>query len=149
MSLSFTSEVDSYEDRWIHYAVLRDCVQHHLEGGRRTEKFRALHSISRAVGEQGVVRIDAAELRGELTTARDALAHRPLSDLAVSLRTRAALAMRPIPDEENTELVPEGAGIPTLDLADAQTLGDIFGRFLTSLLHVAREPASVVEVRDL
>lgn len=149
MSLSFTSEADSFEERWSVYASLRDCVQHHLEGGARTEKFRALHSISRVLGTEDVVRIDAAELRSELAVARKALSGRPIAELAISLRTRAALGMRPLPQEERTELVQEGDWIPLLDLKDAKTLDDVFGGFLDSLLDVAREPTTVVEVRDL
>jgi len=50
MSLSFTSDKGSFEERWIVYAFLRDCVQHHLEGGTPSSKFSALHKVSEALG---------------------------------------------------------------------------------------------------
>lgn len=75
---------------WATYALLRDNVQHYIEGGLPSERFRALHDLERAVDE-GVVRIDAARLRGEVLRARCVLEQLQLGRAAVSVRTRAVL----------------------------------------------------------
>jgi hypothetical protein len=75
---------------WASYALLRDNVQHFIEAGAPSDRFRALHEIERAVDE-GSFRVDAARLRGEVMRARCALAQVDLARAAISLRTRAVL----------------------------------------------------------
>jgi hypothetical protein len=75
---------------WESYALLRDNVQHYLEQGVPSERFAALHAIELAVDE-GVQRVDAARLRGEVLRAWSALWDIELQDAAVSLRTHAIL----------------------------------------------------------
>jgi hypothetical protein len=46
MSLAFSGPGGSLEVRWIVYALLRDNVQHHLEGGKPSAAFSAVHETS-------------------------------------------------------------------------------------------------------
>jgi hypothetical protein len=75
---------------WSDYALLRDNVQHFIEGGEPSERFRALHAIETAV-DRGRSVVDAACLRGEVLRAWNALSRLPLDRAAVSIRTRAIL----------------------------------------------------------
>jgi hypothetical protein len=75
---------------WSGYALLRDNVQHFIEGGEPTERFAALHGIESAV-DGGRCVVDAARLRGEVLRGWYALWRVPLDQAAVSLRTRAIL----------------------------------------------------------
>lgn len=75
---------------WSGYALLRDNVQHFMEGGEPSERFVALHAIEAAV-DSGRCRVEAARLRGEVLRAWYALCRVPFSDAAVSVRTRAIL----------------------------------------------------------
>jgi hypothetical protein len=75
---------------WASYALLRDNVQHFIEGGAPSARFEALHSLERAL-EQESVPIDAARLRGEVLRAWCALWRIDCQNAAISLRTRAVL----------------------------------------------------------
>jgi hypothetical protein len=75
---------------WESYALLRDNVQHFLEGGEPSVRFPALHAIERAV-DNGQETIDAARLRGEVLLAWCSLWNIELEHAAISLRTRAFL----------------------------------------------------------
>lgn len=75
---------------WSAYALLRDNVQHFVEGGEPTACFAALHGLEIAI-DTGDCRVDAARLRGEVLRAWYALRTVRLDDAAVSLRTRAIL----------------------------------------------------------
>ena len=68
MSLSFHGPKGSLEQRWIYYAMLRDSVQHHIEGGKPTEDFDCLHRVSDALVEHRVT-VPALRLRKELERA--------------------------------------------------------------------------------
>jgi hypothetical protein len=146
MSLVFTGPGGSTERRWIVFALLRDNVQHHLEGGTPGESFQSIHGIAAALGGASVS-IDAEKLRAELHSAR-ALNERPASELALSTRTLAVISRRwPPPTDEKTELASElGWPIPAAD--GAQTLGDVFGDLIDELIRVAGAGAGVVEVID-
>lgn len=146
MSLSFHGPKGTIEQRWIYYALLRDCVQHHIEGGKPTGDFECLHSMSEALVRHRVT-VPAAKLKDELTRAKAALGGRPSSDLAISLRTRAVLSLRwPPPDERETVLVREwGGSIPLLGEV-GPGLDDVFGHLLDHLLGIIGDPAEGDEV---
>lgn len=152
MSLSFSTPRGSVEQRWIIYALLRDSVQHHLEGGAPTEGFRHLHSIAEALGGKRVV-VPARALRDELLRAQAALSGRPLEDLAISARTRAVLSLSwPPPERRETLLVSEwGGSIPLLGDIQGGRLDDVFGHLLRDLLQITEGAgdADQVEICDL
>lgn len=152
MSLSFSGPKGWIEQRWIVYALLRDSVQHHIEGGTPTEDFDALHSVAEALGSKRVL-LNARKLHGELTRARAALAGRPMEDLAISARTRAVLRMTwPPPEQRETVLVSEwGGSIPMLGDVPRVTLDDVFGYLIDGLLRITENASEgeQIEVVDL
>lgn len=75
---------------WESFALLRDNVQHYIEGGAPSARFAALHEIEHAVDEGERV-VDASRLRGEVLRAWTALWKVPLEEAAISLRTRATM----------------------------------------------------------
>jgi len=150
MSFLFVGPRGQIEQRWIVYATLRDCVQHHLEGGSPTEDFSALHSIATALTGARVV-VSAAKLHDELLRAR-ALVERPTADLAISARTRSLLALRwPLPDVRETALSSESGSVHPLLGGDPHTLGDVFGHLLEHLLAITDGASSeaTLTVTDL
>lgn len=152
MSLSFSGPAGAIEQRWIVYALLRDNVQHHLEGGVPTAEFAALHGVTGALGG-GVVQLPAVELRREILRAASLLSL-PIAELAISLRTRSVLSLTwPLPDRRETMLVREGGGaIPLHGLVtSAGTLSELLGGFVERLIAITAGAAEgdVVEVRDL
>jgi hypothetical protein len=149
MSLSFTGPRGTVEHRWITYALLCDNVLHHLEKGRTSPQFLAIHDAARALG--GRVTLSARRFHGELE-AVVRLLERPIADLAISVRTRAVLdrSWPPPPGHEATTApARDSVSIPWL-APSARTLNDAFGNVVRSLLSVtadARED-DVVEVDD-
>ena len=151
MSMSFTGPRGWIEQRWIVYSLLRDNVQHHLEGGAPSGAFEALHSLAGAIGGARVV-VPALRLRAELERAKAALAGRPLDDLAISLRTRSVLSFHwPPQDRRETALVKTwGGSIPFIS-PSAATLDEVFGHLLDGLLRITdgASEGDTVEVIDL
>jgi hypothetical protein len=151
MSFSFTSSKGSYEQRWIVYALLRDNVQHHFEGGQPSPAFSETHAIAQALGGAKVTLL-ASRLRNELLRAKADLCTRSSSELALSLRTRSVLSLKwPPPEHRSTTLLSEsGETIPLLGELPA-TLDDVFGHFVDGLLRITEGcgPAEVVEVVDM
>lgn len=148
MSLVFTGPGGSTERRWIVYALLRDNVQHHLEGGTPGGDFPAIHAVSSALGG-GTTTVSSAALRAELGKAR-ALDERPIEELALSPRTVSVISHRwPPPQESSTQLATEWA-IRVPAAHGAKTLGDVFGNLIEDLLRVAGDADdSEVEVTDI
>jgi hypothetical protein len=150
MSLSYVGPKGSFEERWIVFALLRDNVQHHIEGGTRTEAFGAVYSISEALGG-GQVKIDARALNEQVTRAKVLLA-RPVDDLAISLLTKTAIHLLwPPRGEHETALVKDTMdSVPGVQ-RDARTLHDVFGDFVEQLLSITDGAAAgeVVEVIDM
>ncbi|HVY44540.1 MAG TPA: hypothetical protein VHB21_01625, partial [Minicystis sp.] len=91
MSLSFVGPRGSFEERWIVYALFRDNVWHHLEGGARTDAFAEVYKMGEALGGQSV-KVSARALRSQVERAVDLL-ERPADDLAVSTRTKSAFSV--------------------------------------------------------
>ncbi len=151
MSLSFKSRKGTVEQRWIYYAMLRDNVQHHLEGGAPGGDFEALHAVGSAL-TLGRVAVPAGRLHDELVVARGALAAKPMHEFAVSLRTQAVVSLKwPPPERRETTVVGAhgSAGLPTD--ASMTTLGDAFGHLLDALIDLSEgaQETDVIEVVDL
>jgi len=149
MSLMFQGPGGSFERRWIVYAMLRDNVQHHLEGGTPSSAFSRVHGLGDALTGTEVV-VPALELRNELEHLHGVL-ERPIADLAVSLRTRAAHSLRfPLPAERNTVLAAAIDWEPPFPLKGAATLGDAFGSLVSELLRITEgaKAGDVVRVVD-
>jgi hypothetical protein len=75
---------------WGSYALVRDNVQHFIEYGRPNGRFPELHGIEGAV-DGGSYVADASRLRGEVLRATAALAAVPLTEAALTSRTRAIM----------------------------------------------------------
>ena len=78
----------TYPFAWACYALLRDNVQHYVEHGKPCGRFPTLHSIALAVDE-GTCAADPQALREEVVRAVSSLRSVPLTDAAMSSRTRA------------------------------------------------------------
>lgn len=143
MWLTFHSPRGSVEQRWTHCALLRDNVQHHLEGGKPSREFECLHTIGEAPAQR-VVSVLARQLRAELERARQGLAGIPAASLAVS---RGTLAVQwPPPAAQETELA--GAHARSLPFSDrpGATLGELFGPLLDRLLRITEGTSATDEV---
>ncbi len=81
---------------WESFALLRDNVQHFVEGGVQSGRFSALHGIARAVDGDAYA-VDAVRLRLEVLQAWSALWPVRVDGAAVSSRTRAIREGRPVP----------------------------------------------------
>jgi hypothetical protein len=150
MSLSFSGPGGSTEVRWIVYALLRDNVQHYLEGGEPSAAFAALHRIAEALGGNEVT-VNARALRAEVSRAEQEVLARPAAELAVSARTRAVLTLAwPPPQRRQTLLLAE-ADLSLPLASDASTLDDVIGSLVRELLEITKEASEsdVVTVRDL
>jgi hypothetical protein len=152
MSLAFTGPSGTAEHRWIVYALLRDNVQHHLEGGTPdTTDFEALHAIDAALGGNPV-RVNARQFRRELDRA-SVLLPQPIAFLAISNQTRAILdrSWRASDRRGSRTTSAEGvvSTIPWLS-SHARTLDDVFGNLVRSLMAITSlaGEADVVEVDD-
>jgi hypothetical protein len=151
MSLCFVGPKGSVEQPWITYALLRDNVQHHLEGGRPSPAFEATHAIADALGGGRVV-LKARTLHAELQKARAALARRPIADLAIGPRTRGVIDRTwPPPSVEGTALLGSDRQkvIPWIS-PSATSLDQVFGSLVRSLLEITHESGEgdVIEVWD-
>jgi hypothetical protein len=84
---------------WGSYALLRDNVQHFVEGGQRSGRFRALHQVATAV-DRGTCTVDAVQLRVEVLKAWSALQRVRLGSAAVSSRTLAIRKGKSVPPRD-------------------------------------------------
>ena len=150
MSLAFSGPRGSFEIRWIVYALLRDNVQHYLEGGKPSASFTTVHQIAEALGGREV-NVNAQQLHTEIARAQQALLNRPTSELAISARTRSVLTLNwPPPAERQTLLLRDTQLLlPVTD--DTDTFDDIFGALVRELLEITSEASEsdVVSIRDL
>jgi hypothetical protein len=96
IKLIFTGRAGAGLCDWESFALLRDNVQHFVEGGVQSGRFAALHSIARAV-DGAPCEVDAVRLRLEVLQAWGALWPVTVDGAAVSSRTRAIRRGRPIP----------------------------------------------------
>ena len=96
MKLVFTGRTGAGLCDWESFALLRDNVQHFVEGGVPGGRFSALHGIAKAVDGEACV-VDAVRLRLEVLQAWSALWPVRVDDAAVSSRTRAVREGRALP----------------------------------------------------
>ena len=152
MSLLFKGPRGSVEQRWIVYALLRDNVQHYLEGGTPTEEFASVHGITEALGGKAVT-VGAQALRRELVRAREEISDRPVSELAVSVRTLAVINLLwPPPEKRETMLLSAcGRDIPFIDITGGKTMNDVFGLLLDELIQITKNASidDIVEIVDM
>jgi hypothetical protein len=149
MSFCFDGPRGSLEQRWIVYALLRDNVQHHLEGGQATDAFQCLYRVADALGGTRVV-LPARQLHAEMERAKAALLSRPIVDLAISSRTRAVIDCTwPPPSNQVTEVLGSdfGAAVAWLP-AEIDRLDQVFGHLIRSLIEIT-EGAKVDDVVEV
>ncbi len=96
MRLLLTGPSGSARISWNLYAMLRDNVQHHLEEGAPSARFRALHALEQAI-DRGTHQVNAARLRGEVMGAWYGLSKLGVGEAAVSFRTRSIMTGCPAP----------------------------------------------------
>lgn len=149
MSLTFIGPSGTIERRWIVYAMLRDNVQHHLEGGRPSGEFDALHGMADAL-LYGETTVSAATLSNEMSRLLPLL-EKPISELAVSNRTQAVQHFAfPLPQNLETCLAAQIEWRPTYPLQGASTLGDVIGNIVAELQRITAQAGldDVVKVID-
>jgi hypothetical protein len=149
MSIAFAGKQGATEIRWIVWALLRDNVQHHLEGGQETNAFRLLHSVSAAF-RGDVVSLPAAPFNRELRTIQDALRRLPVDQLAMTSRTRSVISYQwPAAPITTSEVVGPLAEFGTL-VTNAATVGDVFEGTLDGLCAMTRDagPDERIEIFD-
>ena len=101
MRLVFTGRAGAGLCDWDSFALLRDNVQHFVEGGVQSGRFSALHSIASAVdGHQCAV--DAVRLRLEVLQAWSALWSVRVDRAAVTSRTRSVREGKPARAADST-----------------------------------------------
>lgn len=151
MSLSFVGPAGGIERRWIVFALLRDNVQHHLEAGTPSAAFEQLHSVTEALGGRSL-EVPAKALRAEVQRAKKELTELKIEQLAISMRTRAVIALDwPPPVHRETALARElDIQIPLLHGGEV-TLDDVFGSLIDELLRITEGASDedVVHVHDL
>jgi hypothetical protein len=150
MSFCFRTDRGSIEHRWITYALLRDNVQHHLEGGHPSGAFAATHAAGEALG-RGRVTVAAQTLRSEMLAAESRLLPLPATELAVSAQTRSVLDLTwPPPGEADTALARFRPAVYSWLSPDLKTLEQVFGNLVRGLIELTADVPSdaVVEVLD-
>jgi hypothetical protein len=122
VSLVLLAAGSSFEFRWRRWALLRDCLAHHLEAGRPGSVFPAIASLGDALVE-GRIEVDPRILGAELRAARDRLRGIDANALMIGPETAAVLylgtragAPRPLTQVERKNI--PGASEPARDLAD-------------------------------
>lgn len=108
MKLVFTGRAGAGLCDWESFALLRDNVQHFVEGGAQSGRFSAMHGIARAVDGDAYV-VDAVRLRLEVLQAWSALWPVSVDDAAISSRTRSV---------RKGKAVPAGGSVTTLATAE-------------------------------
>jgi hypothetical protein len=96
LKLVFTGPAGAGLCDWESFALLRDNVQHFVEGGVQSGRFSALHGIAQAVDGDAYA-VDAVRLRLEVLQAWSALWPVRVDGAAVSSRTRAIREGRTVP----------------------------------------------------
>ncbi|HRI51079.1 MAG TPA: hypothetical protein PLW65_12935 [Pseudomonadota bacterium] len=149
MSLSFIGPSGSYEVPWIRYALLRDNVLRHLDKDSYSPAFGALYRIGHALGGTEV-RLSAVQLQEEAGRAHAGLAELPISELAISARTKAIIELETmLPAGPPTYIVGPTA-LAAWVASDAVTLADAFKAITQALLAITAnaQHGDIVEVYD-
>ena len=129
--------------------MLRDNVQHYLEGGKPAGEFDAIHGVADAL-LHGEASVGATALNNELSLVLPLL-EKPISELAVSNRTQAVQSLAfPLPEAPATYLVAQIEWRPAYPLQGATKLGDVFGSLVIELQSITAHAGldDVVKVID-
>jgi hypothetical protein len=149
MKLLLSRRAMSYACDWREYALVRDNVQHFIEGGEPSRRFAALHGMERAV-DAGSATVDAAQLRGEVLRAWYALSGVPAANAAVSLRTRVILTgnARGPARRKTAAAAPLGWSLPVA-LAPGERVAEGGKRFVATVLALTQDAVDgdTIEVR--
>jgi len=148
LSICFIGPSGSCEYPWIRYALLRDNILHHLEGGEPSQAFSAIYSIAGALCGTSIS-ILAVKLREELERAR-VLLELPIEQLAISARTQAVISMeRQLPIGGPTQIVGPSLNLPWIPQWTT-TLDGVFGSLLRELLRTTEGtgPQDFIEVQE-
>ncbi len=134
MQLSLAGSGAMYVCDWGSFALLRDNVQHYLEGGAPSWRFPALHAVESVV-DGGPRQVDAARLRGEVLRAWSALWPVDVESAAISLRTRAVLTgCRELPEARDTVTAKSAGWELPLSAADLTPVPRAAGDFVAIVL---------------
>jgi hypothetical protein len=148
LSICFIGPGGSCEYPWIRYALLRDNVLHHLEGGEPSQAFSAIYSIAGAL-RGASVSVSAIKLREELERARHLL-ELPIEELAISARTQAVISMeRQLPIGGPTYVVGPSLSLPWISQWTTR-LDGVFGSLLREILRITEGvgPQDVLEIHE-
>ena len=148
MSISFVGPAGSCEFPWIHYALLRDNVLHHMDNGQMSPSFHEIYAIADTLGGPPVT-LPALTLREELRRAK-VLCVTPAHEMAVSAATKSVL-WPDLPADQGpaTHVVGPHLQVPWL-IEKPDTLGDVFGGLIDSLIEITdgATESDKVEVLD-
>lgn len=149
MKLIFTGRAGAGLCDWESFALLRDNVQHFVEGGVQSGRFSALHGIARAVDGDSCT-IDAVRLRLEVLQAWSALWPVSVDGAAVSSRTCAVREGRRLPAGASVTR----AAVAEVDLAEfvghfSAPVPKAAETFVTAVLSLTKAAVAgdVIEVR--
>jgi hypothetical protein len=151
MKLVFTGRAGAGLCDWESFALLRDNVQHFVEGGLQSGRFSALHGIARAVDGDACI-VDAVRLRLEVLQAWSALWSVRVDGAAVSSRTRAIREHRVVPAGGSVT----GPAIANVDLLQfagnwSAPVPKAAGSFVTAVLSLTNTAVAgdLLEVRRM
>lgn len=128
----------SHRLEWRDYAILRDNIQHYIEGGAPSADFECLHGFERAVDE-GQHRVNAVALRAEVQRAWYELRRVHVCHSAISRRTHAIVAELPVlPLERSTRRRELAERLRTVPGREAMRLQEVVEPFVTGILRVTQ-----------
>lgn len=134
------NQVRSLRFDYIRCALLRDNVQHCLEQGLPSGRFAAIHALADSPWDTAPATLDPKALSAELAVAWPRLRDLPAESLAISLRTRAALANAPAPPTVHGTVLWQMVQWPVpLDLSTSNDLRTLLGRLVADLTRFAAE----------
>jgi hypothetical protein len=135
MRLSVAGAELTTECDWELCTALRDNVQHHLESGMPSGHYPAIHALADRCWATTDVSVSAAQLHAELGQAWAALGRLGIERFAIGIRSRAALTgAQTAPTVRGTVLLRLTGWKSPLRLAEARTLGDVFGNLIGQLM---------------
>jgi hypothetical protein len=147
MRLSMAGAELTTECDWALCTVLRDNVQHHLEGGLPSGSFPALHALADRCWEAAEVTVVAAQLRAELTQAWELLCGLRVERMAMGIRSRAALTgAAAVPKMRGTVLLRLTGWKSPLRLDNAKTLGDVLAGLVIPLIDFCRRAGNTAVI---
>ena len=140
LEMSISNQVRTFRCGRVLCALLRDNIQHHLEGGIPSGAFPAIHALADAPWDSGPVSVSPVMLIFELEAAWPELRDLPTESLAISIRTRAIITHSRCPPEVHGTVLRRHVNwaIPLAPVA-SNTLQGVFGELVAGLIGIARE----------